>query len=375
MPIKFRCQHCRQFLGISRSKAGQVVDCPTCGRTLRVPNLDGSVQPLPEPKLNVAELAGALDELARIGREADVGDEAGAESHDADAVRPQPVAVKELPPLPRPEPIPLEPAAPAEPVDIHRPKPVEEGLASLAASASAESDPKNSRGKTSAAGSARPMEFPAVLKSLPVLAALLCTAVVAFGGGWLVGGVGGDEPQQSGAAAENGKSVSPPKPAARRPVYHPDDWKTAVTGQINYLYDGRSRPDKGARVIVLPEHRRGGQSKVPVAGFWPQTDDSDDADFRVSLAALRELGGNAALVDEKGRFEIKLPPSAGKYHIIAISANKSDTLETPVDDATIALLGQYFDRPHGLIRKLAFKRSYLSFAGGGTQTWNHTFDD
>ena len=71
MPIKFRCQHCRQFLGISRAQAGGIVDCPTCGRTIRVPDLDGTVSPLPKPGLDPqdSKLAAALSELASIGDE------------------------------------------------------------------------------------------------------------------------------------------------------------------------------------------------------------------------------------------------------------------------------------------------------------------
>ena len=68
MPIKFRCSYCRQFLGISRNRAGEVFDCPTCGRTIRVPSLDGTVAPVPAPELNAADahLARALDELAAL---------------------------------------------------------------------------------------------------------------------------------------------------------------------------------------------------------------------------------------------------------------------------------------------------------------------
>jgi hypothetical protein len=68
MPIKFRCQHCRQFLGISRAKAGELFDCPTCGWTLRVPDLDGTIRPLPDPGLDMGDskLAQALDELASM---------------------------------------------------------------------------------------------------------------------------------------------------------------------------------------------------------------------------------------------------------------------------------------------------------------------
>jgi hypothetical protein len=81
MPIKFRCQHCRQFLGISRAKAGEVFDCPTCGWTLRVPDLDGTIKPLPGPGLDLGDskLAQALDELASIDgpARADAVSEAG----------------------------------------------------------------------------------------------------------------------------------------------------------------------------------------------------------------------------------------------------------------------------------------------------------
>ncbi len=37
MPIRFRCQHCRQLLGISRRKAGMTVHCPTCRAEVTVP--------------------------------------------------------------------------------------------------------------------------------------------------------------------------------------------------------------------------------------------------------------------------------------------------------------------------------------------------
>jgi phage FluMu protein Com len=37
MPIRFRCQHCNQLMGIARRKAGMTVTCPTCRAQLVVP--------------------------------------------------------------------------------------------------------------------------------------------------------------------------------------------------------------------------------------------------------------------------------------------------------------------------------------------------
>ena len=65
MPIRFRCAYCNQLLGISRRKAGSVVQCPKCAGQVIVPPQgpeeeqfqgppnplleDGNVAALPEP--------------------------------------------------------------------------------------------------------------------------------------------------------------------------------------------------------------------------------------------------------------------------------------------------------------------------------------
>lgn len=100
MPIKFRCSYCRQFLGISRSRAGELVDCPTCGRTVRVPGLDGFTAPLPEPEMDLedAHLARALDALAELANESPRPAQAAAAPTTGDQQIPQPL----------PEPVPIE---------------------------------------------------------------------------------------------------------------------------------------------------------------------------------------------------------------------------------------------------------------------------
>ena len=40
MPVRFRCRHCNQLLGIARRKIGMEVSCPTCRRKVLVPSAD-----------------------------------------------------------------------------------------------------------------------------------------------------------------------------------------------------------------------------------------------------------------------------------------------------------------------------------------------
>jgi phage FluMu protein Com len=56
MPIRFRCRHCNQLLGIARRKAGMMVRCPTCRGEVLVPAeevkvtervADGPAEPAP----------------------------------------------------------------------------------------------------------------------------------------------------------------------------------------------------------------------------------------------------------------------------------------------------------------------------------------
>ena len=49
MPIRFRCQHCHQLMGIARRKAGSEVQCPTCRHSVVVPPED-EVPDAPQPR-------------------------------------------------------------------------------------------------------------------------------------------------------------------------------------------------------------------------------------------------------------------------------------------------------------------------------------
>ncbi len=68
VPIKFRCHHCQQLLGVSRNRAGGVVACPRCAAELVVPEPDESVVVVPEPAVTSPATATAYAPPTRANR-------------------------------------------------------------------------------------------------------------------------------------------------------------------------------------------------------------------------------------------------------------------------------------------------------------------
>ncbi len=59
MPIRFRCEHCQQLLGIARRKAGTRVNCPTCRASVLVPGTDQEgLEPLADPGPDIPSVQG-----------------------------------------------------------------------------------------------------------------------------------------------------------------------------------------------------------------------------------------------------------------------------------------------------------------------------
>ncbi len=385
MPIKFRCRQCRQFLGISRSMAGKLVDCPTCGRMVRVPQLDGRVDPLPEPELDLedSELAQALDELAMIGQEPADDAEPPLEPDKA------PQAADVIEPTPLPEPVPIEPPLPAEPVakpelpppppgtaagDAAQPQNAAVGLAFT--TASVEGELAGLAALSPGEVHARPARDSAGLRrwrsvfSTTVLLTIGCIGVVMFGLGYLAGRAGNSGKslpalQSDGRRQANSENGNTPlanfSNSARLP---------AVTGRISFKNgSGDSRPDRGARVIVFPQKREG-EAKLSIVGF--RAGDSP-ADSRLAAASLQALGGGLAVVDEEGNFEIALP-GAGLYHILVLSHYQPRDEEQPLEPPLESLLESYFDRPEQLLGRVSHHFSQVRYKGEGTEIWDHSFE-
>lgn len=367
MPIKFRCNYCRQFLGISRAQAGGIVDCPTCGRSIRVPMLDGTLQPIPQPELNLqdAHLSRALDELARLANpdsspEAVVFDRSVDQDEEAENEIPQLI----------PEPIPIEVPIPPTPISI-RPAmqdadddesigdeaPVSAGtpaatvarydvLAELAKLPPVDLDEKSSLRQSPRSVELRPpREIASIWKTA------LCVAG-AFVGGMLferlvkVFESAGPKPNSVVTSTDEGSAKASDS--------------SQVTGRVTYKSaDGTSQPDRGARIIAFPLQREG-EAKLSAVGFRAA---DAEADARVAAAALKAMGGGMATADDSGQFRLAIP--AGSYQLLILSHFQSRDEKQETDPALQKLLATYFDKPDEVLGRVKYDFSPLRAKGTG----------
>ncbi|MDB5345488.1 MAG: hypothetical protein JWP89_3865 [Schlesneria sp.] len=363
MPIKFRCNFCRQFLGISRAQAGGIVDCPTCGRSIRVPLLDGSLPPLPQPELNLqdTQLTRALDELARLANP----DSSPVAVTFETAVDEDEEDENEIPQL-IPEPIPIEVPIPPTPIAINQPMQDDEEsdsletlqdhsvqtpslkydvLAELAAVAPVDAELNPRKPAPARLMESRPQRD---LGSLP---RTLLFVAIAFVGGMLF------ERfvkvfESRGPVSTNTTAVEPGD-AKPNPV-------SQVTGRITYKSaDGTSQPDRGARVIAFPIQREG-EAKLSVIGFRPA---DGEVDAYVASATLHAMGGALATADEAGQFRLELP--AGTYQLLILSHFQSGDEKQTLDPPLQKLLAAYFDKPDDVLGRVKYDFSPLRVKGTG----------
>ncbi len=337
MPIKFRCPNCQQFLGISRSKAGSVTDCPTCGRTLRVPNLDGEVSPLPPPRLNFEDrdLQRALGALASLGPDGEPVDvPVSQEPHpeeildavDSEHAENIPVIVAE--PIPRSAPVKVSSEAEAA-----TPEQLQEELAQL----------------DMAIPILEPEEV--FIRSGNSIRFAILGTVIGLILGFLIGRF--TSPDSSGLSESvvnrNGKAkIEVVAPKAQPALPQGDVVQAAgseVAGTLSYKSaTGEIRPDKGGRVLILPAKNRS-NTKLPGNGFRVG---AKQIDQDVLAAAVTALGGGFQLADDEGEFTFSnLAP--GDYLILFASRYQS------LDESQVAspnvqkILDHYFEHPSRVI--------------------------
>lgn len=362
MPIKFRCNYCRQFLGISRAQAGGIVDCPTCGRSIRVPQLDGTLQPLPEPELNLqdAHLARALEELARLGN-SDPQPIARSTKQDEEF---EEEIENELPQL-IPEPIPIEVPIPPTPIAINPPmnddeiaeppppatssdqkeaKRHEQNLLAELASLAPPVDEQIPREKTP---EPEPVRRPIPLRSsMPRVALMIGIAFVA---GMLF--------ERFVKLLEFKSSVAPQAPSTTAEA---ESKTSQLTGRITYKSaDGSSQPDRGARIIAFPQ-QKAGEVRLSVVGFRPA---DGEADAKFAAAAILALGGAMTTADDSGQYRLNIP--AGTYQLLILSHFQSRDEPSTVDPVLQKLLATYFEKPDDLLGRIKYEFGPLKVKGTG----------
>lgn len=407
MPIKFRCNYCRQLMGIAHNKAGSMIDCPTCGRRLRVPNQDGTVDPPPALKVDHADdgLRRALDELALIGIP---DDEPETKPQSAGTVLPEPselIAKSPLTlPIGNPEASPLAPPTaragePAAATVVTPPvKPSVQLVNSLAleplpqqvvmnppplprssiAGASPPVQPVSLAGSSpeeilaELANQAAPQRPAAIVAPCPVvvrgysLSLVLLVAVLSFVAGIAAGWGLGRVYVVQRIANVNADPAAPTQPEtpATKPL---------VRGRITYRNaQGQLEPDAGATVLILPLQPEKTIKKIPALGLRPS---DDPADHERASKSLSEQGGRLAIVNDEGNFQLELP-AAGAYRLLVLSHFQGQPQDTDTDAATrqtVEELEAQFERPEQLLGKLAFELAEIKHKGTGTVIWDHTF--
>ncbi len=374
MPIKFRCPHCEQFLGISRSKAGAVTDCPMCGKTIRVPELDGKIAALPKPEMNHGDsgLAKALNALASLGDNAEV-------IAEPEALPAKPVAIVLAPapalePIPIPVPLPPEPPIRPAAAGISGPTPPPQNRdvpappsADLFRELSSIQPPSGPRGRRSLGGK-RPLLITGAVCGLVGISCGFVLGRVTGAGGASSPDVPVAQGPLAGPPGQGGPVAAPPgteEPAALPPGV----LNLAIEGRVTFVTaSGESRPDAGARILVLPA-RRPATAKLPVMSFRAGANSSD---VRLAQASIRALGGDFALAGADGHYEIRLT-ATGPYQLLIVSKYQGrDPADLP-GAAELTLLQNWFDQPRSFFGQTQVMSAPVQFDGERSSIRDHVF--
>jgi hypothetical protein len=344
MPITFRCLHCSHLLGISRSKAGDLVDCPACGRTIRVPDLDGKIRPVTTEGINPADprLMQAFEDLAEI------------EAQPVEMKLEPRVKVSTIPapPIPKHE---IKVLAPPT-QQVHQQNEVtinDDPLDEIATIIQSVGSPSKSKSNQSTS-------------LLDQYGIAIAAAGIAFVLGFLLGRTTAPAKQPVKEIVESKPAVDPNVPQLKSAEIGMN-----VTGRITYnLASGESRPDRGARVLILPAAHTEKQ-KLPTLGL--RAGDSQ-ADFETAQTALRAFGGDVALADIDGKYKIKLK-EPGSYYIIVLSRFAPKVANEQIDTRIIPVLSEHFESPNELLGKVGYYLSTLQLNSTAPVTWDHIFKE
>ncbi len=355
MPIKFRCNYCRQFLGISRNRAGGVVDCPTCGRSIRVPELDGSLAPVPEPAMDGGDshLARALDELAALARLDAPLKPVAADLAEPDDEIPQPIP--EPVPVEIPMPVAVKPLAPpvlgaaGAAVDVAHVA-VADVIQELASAVAPSAEAPRAVVTVAAAASLSTRSL-ILVAFAPLLALFIGLGL----GGMLGRQLGSTTP----TAVPDALAVATEQPLAA----------AAVEGRISYQSDeGDVRPDIGACVIALPATWDAASRLSPI-GLRPA---DSPIDQQVAAAFVTGMQGALAWTDAEGHYTLSLP-AAGAYRLLILSRLASRVDDAPLPAEVVQQLQAHLQDPDATIGRRAYVVRDVEAKAGSLSVWDHQF--
>ena len=365
MPIKFRCQHCQQLLGISVSRAGAVVDCPQCGRSLRVPELDGKTRKLPDAKSDVrsdSALLTALSELSSLGDlEKNAPTEDGRRVPEYVASASHTAAVEA--PRPAPERIEVEQVSVERiadtPTEVSL---VEDGPFELSESLSEFVDGSDSL-SDDLLTEMRQVSDPAASPLLLIFGGVLLLLLGATAGWWF----GRSEQVNATAAAADNK-----------PELHAQDRAVAdaggvtagihVSGTVEYQdASGRVLPDVGSLVLLLPAERSG----TLLFQARALTRAPEHSDRIATLAGLSAVGGAVDTVDDEGHYQLASKVSQPSV-VVVVSTHQARPADVSILPKLSVLLETWFDSTSHICGKLAVQSSEVT-AAPSAQTLDFRF--
>lgn len=400
MAIKFRCPHCSQLLGISTTKAGSIVDCPACGRSVNVP-VEGGAGRNAEPKLpsiRDSGLLNALQELSALGgqtrseltappvlkalpsdRKSPVSRTSSTQpdaspNRDRDTMRIVPLTsihsntergpateqtdvLSELAEMAHPEsaePLILDESLGTNVIDPKR------KVDAFALPSSASHDPGAlSVALQELAGVSNAAHTPAMHSQQPIHESTskqsaflpLMFALPAFAIGLLLGTFWKSHGTQN--PAESTAKVGDTIPAATIPA--PEVGERQINGIVTYVDDsGNSIADSSATVLVLSTENT---TRLRLDAR-PLREASDSKARQAIESALKTLGGSVFQTDSSGQWTA-ITPANTAVNVIVISRHRSRTESQPVPTDVLESLSSWFDSPMHIVGRLAAKQSVV----------------
>jgi hypothetical protein len=309
MPIRFACPHCHQRLSVSTRKAGLVADCPRCRASLTIPQPPPEEPEPPSESFLVAEKIGS--DLTEPLSPPSSPETMSAPFHSLPPI--------EMPPGDRAK---------------FRIAPHDSGELQMVADPSAAIAPPTAIAKSLAP---RPDDAITVPRYAIYLhgGLLLAVALSSLVIGILLGA----------------SFVRPPAVATA-------PHQCIVSGTVTHTIGKRTRPDRGAVIVLLPVLAEAAGERAAVAGLRPS--DPPPAADNAGLGAIRQLGGSYMRADANGRFETRLP-APGRYWLLVVSHEQAT--RAAADSKDLRLLSRYLQNAAELLEDRSYQLTQETIRG------------